>query len=197
MNRKTDGGAPVWVQLFAPAIAVVLVGFLVLNVAATRMRSVHLQRLEAALKIRLPYGNEAPTFHTDAGIVYRPDHLLEAPRVRLLFATITFVAYGTVNVIMIGFTWTALVVGPWTGLKVAVAIAYGIVESIEILGFIVPLRHHRFIYEGDTPRRRSRSKENGPGRSRGIGMNFTNLLPLLGLKFVQARHHVDTYGRAS
>jgi len=141
-------GLPVWVQLFAPAIAVVLVGFLVLNVAATRMRSVHLQRLEAVLKIPLPAGQAAPQFHTDAGIVWRPDHLLDKPHVRLVFAAITFTSYGIVNLIMIGFTWAALLPGPWTRLKIAFAAAYGVIEFIEILGFAAPLGHERFRYEG-------------------------------------------------
>ena len=152
LNQRCGGSGcsslPVWVQLFAPAVAIVLVGFLVLNVAATRMRSVHLQRLEAALKIPLPAGKAAPQFHTDAGIVWRPDHLMEKPHVRVVFAMITFVAYGIVNLIMIGFTWVALVPGPWTRLKIAFAAAYGVIELIEILGFAAPLVHGRFRYEG-------------------------------------------------
>jgi len=152
LNQRCDRsgcpGLPVWVQLFAPAVAVVLVGFLVLNVAATRMRSVHIQRLEAALKIPLAAGKEAPQFHTDAGIVWRPDHLLDKPHVRMVFAVITFVSYGIVNLIMIGFTWAALVPGPWTRLKIAFAAAYGVIEFVEILGFAMPLNHERFRYEG-------------------------------------------------
>ncbi len=147
-GRSGCPGLPIWVQLFAPAITVVLVGFLVLNVASTRMRSVHLQRLEAALKIPLPAGKEAPQFHTDAGIVWRPDHLLDEPHVRMVFAAITFVSYGIVNLVMIGFTWAALVPGPWTRLKIVFASAYGVIEFIEALGFAAPLGHERFRYEG-------------------------------------------------
>lgn len=146
-DRSGCGTLPVWVQLFAPAIAVVLVGFLVLNVAATRMRSVHIQRLEAALKIPLPSGHAAPQFHTDAGIVYRPDNFLDLPRVRMVFAIITVVSYGIVNLIMIGFTWVVLLIGPWTGLKIAFAAAYGLIEGIQVLGFVLPLKHRRFRYE--------------------------------------------------
>jgi hypothetical protein len=152
LNERCDHSGctnlPVWVQLFAPAVAVVFVGFLVLNVAATRMRSIHLQRLEAALKIALPTGKEAPQFHTDAGIVWRPDRLLDKPHVRVLFAVITFVAYGIVNLVMIGFTWVALAPGPWMRLKIVFAIAYGVIEFVEILGFAAPLGHPRFRYEG-------------------------------------------------
>jgi hypothetical protein len=60
-----------------------------LNVAATRIRSIHLQCLEAALKIPLPDGHTIPQFHTDAGIVYRPDNIVQKPRVRIIFALIT------------------------------------------------------------------------------------------------------------
>ena len=146
-TRQGCGMLPEWVQLLAPAITIVLVGFLVLNVAATRMRSVHLQRLEAALKIPLPSGHAAPQFHTDAGIVYRPDKLMDEPRVRIIFAVITFISYGTVNLIMIGFTIVVLAMGPWSGLKTCFAIIYAVIEGIEVLGFIAPLIHHRFRYD--------------------------------------------------
>ena len=36
---------------------------------------------------------------------------------------------------------------PWTGLKIAVAAAYGLMEGIEVLGFLVPLVHSRFRYD--------------------------------------------------
>ena len=138
---------PEWVRFSAPAVTVVLVGFLVLNVAATRIRSVHLHRLEAALKIPLPSGHEAPQFHTDAGIVYRPDNITQKPRVRIIFALITFISYGIVNLIMIGFTVAVLAIGPWTCLKFVVASVYGVIESIEVLGFLAPLTHSRFRYD--------------------------------------------------
>jgi hypothetical protein len=146
-NHLGCGDLPTWIQLSAPAVTVVLVGFLVLNVAATRIRSVHLHRLEAALKIPLPSGHAEPQFHTDAGIVYRPDNFMQHPRVRMIFALITFISYGIVNLIMIGFTVAVLIIGPWTGLKIGVAAAYGLMEGIEVLGFLAPLVHSRFRYD--------------------------------------------------
>jgi hypothetical protein len=139
-------GVPEWIRFSAPAVTVVLVGFLVLNVAATRIRSIHLQRLEAALKIPLPDGHTTPQFHTDAGIVYRPDNIMQKPRVRIIFALITFISYGIVNLIMIGFTVAVLAIGPLTRIKIIVASIYGVIESIEVLGFVVPLLHSRFRY---------------------------------------------------
>jgi hypothetical protein len=146
-NHLGCGDLPELIQLSAPAVTVVLVGFLVLNVAATRIRSVHLHRLEATLKIPLPSGHAAPQFHTDAGIVYRPDNFMQQPHVRMIFALITFISYGIVNLIMVGFTVAVLAIGPWTGLKIAVAAAYGLMEGIEVLGFLVPLVHPRFRYD--------------------------------------------------
>ena len=55
--------------------------------------------------------------------------------------------YGIVNLIMIGFTVAVLIIGPWTGLKIAVAAAYGLMEGIEVLGFVAPLVHSRFRYD--------------------------------------------------
>jgi hypothetical protein len=55
--------------------AIAFVGFLVLNVAASRMRSVHIPRLESVIAIELPGGAKEPWFHTDAGLVYRPARL--------------------------------------------------------------------------------------------------------------------------
>jgi len=142
------GKLPQVVQLLSPLVAVIFVGFMVLNVAATRMRSVHLQRLEAKLKIPLGDGKAAPQFHTDSGLVFRPERLTQKPHVRLLFAVITFIAYGSVMVILMSFTYTALVRGPWTAPKKACAIAYGVIESVELAGFVAPLKHERFVYEG-------------------------------------------------
>jgi hypothetical protein len=137
---------PVWLQLIAPAVPVSFVGFLVLNVAATRMRSVHLQRLEAELQIRLKDGNYEPRFHTDAGLVYRPDQPLRKPRIGLVFAAITFASYGAVLLVLFGFTWIALAPGPWTALKTVVAVGYGAIEAVELAGFCWPLVHPNFTY---------------------------------------------------
>jgi hypothetical protein len=138
-----------YAQLIAAAIPISLFGFLVLNVAATRMRSVHLRRLEAILAIDLPGGQKAPYFHTDASIVYRPDDLLTKPRVRLVFAAITSVAYGVVGVILVGFTWFALHFDPWTPFKIFMTGVYAVVELVEILGLAIPLWHPRFRYRAE------------------------------------------------
>jgi hypothetical protein len=130
----------------APIIPISLVGFLVLNVAGSRMRSVHLQRLERALQIPLPDGGFAPQFHTDAGLIFRPDGLLGKPRIRVVFGVITFVAYGTLGLVTIGFTWVALIYGEWGPLKIAVAAIYGFAELVELLGVAAPLTHPRFRY---------------------------------------------------
>jgi hypothetical protein len=135
---------PSWIQFLAPAIPVALFGFLVLNVAATRMRSVHLQRLEAALSIRLPDGSEEPSFHTDSGIVFRPDNLLEVPHVRIIFGLVTFLSYGIIGLTLTGFTWIALLPGPWQGGKIIAAAIYGVAETIEVAGMAAPLFHPRF-----------------------------------------------------
>jgi hypothetical protein len=118
---------PVWLPLAAPAIAITFVGFLVLNVAASRMRSVHLQRLENQIRIPVTQGWVAPSFHTDAGLVYRPDRLMEAPPIRLVFGAITFICYPIIIIALMGFTWVILIhmSGPWTGWKTLVAALYG------------------------------------------------------------------------
>jgi hypothetical protein len=139
---------PTWLPLVAPAIAVAFVGFLVLNVAATRMRSLHIQRLEHTIKIKLPSGFYEPSFHTDAGLVYRPDKPLEKPRIRLVFAVITMASYGIIMLALIAFTWYILFAasGKWSTPKYLVAGVYGIVELLEIVGFAWPLFHPRFVY---------------------------------------------------
>jgi hypothetical protein len=145
-----------WTPLLAPVIPVALFGFLVLNVAATRMRSGYLQRLEEVLMIRLPAGGSAPAFHTDAGLVFRPgtnSDLIYKPgtprkkyRVRHLFAAVTFISYALVALVLIGFTWTAIVPGPWPWpwWKFTIAAVYVLMEAVEIAGLVVPLRHRKF-----------------------------------------------------
>jgi hypothetical protein len=143
-------GFPSWLAMTAPLIAITFVGFLVLNVAATRMRSVHLQRIEDEL--RIPFSSAtsevAGSFHSDAGLVYRPENLRERPRIRLVFAAITFVSYGTIIIVLYAFTAFVLVrvSGPWTWLKTIFAVLYGVVEILLALGFILPLSHPRFKY---------------------------------------------------
>jgi hypothetical protein len=111
--NRTGCTLPTWIQLLAPVIPISLLGFLVLNVAGSRMRSVHLQRLEEVLKISLPNENSAPYFHTDAGLIFRPDNIFQKPRIRIIFGIITFVAYGAVGLTTIGFTSITLIYGSW------------------------------------------------------------------------------------
>jgi hypothetical protein len=145
-------GSLPWIQLVAPAIPVAVVGFLVLNTAATRMRSVHLQHLEAALKKPLSDNKQAdlfytPYFHTDAGIVWRPDSSREKnPFVQSVFAAISFVVYGIINGGIVLFTWVVLAAGGWTAQKRVAGGLYGVIELLEMTGFLVPIWHERFRY---------------------------------------------------
>jgi hypothetical protein len=142
-------GTSAWVQLGSPAIAVALVGFLVLNVAATRMRSVHLQRLEKTLAIPVDdEGNKAPQFHTRAGLVFRPDYKTKPDDkgIKRVFTSVTVLSYSIVYIILTGFTAIALSFGPWTwiGIKAITAGVYILVEVIELVGMIWPLYHTEF-----------------------------------------------------
>jgi hypothetical protein len=148
-NRSGCKNIPTWLPLAAPSIAVAFVGFLILNVTATRMRSVHIQRLENAIRLLLPDGGVEPSFHTGAGLVFRPDHPLEKPRIRIFFAVITGSSYSFVIVALMGFTWVILATasGPWTLPKYLVATAYGMIEGVQVVGFVWSLNHDRFIYK--------------------------------------------------
>jgi hypothetical protein len=152
-DRSRCRGIPTWLPLAAPSIAVAFMGFLVLNVAASRMRSIHIQRLENAIRLQLPCGQFEPSFHTDAGLVYRPDNPLERPRIRMVFAAITSVSYATLLLTLIGFTWVILIStsGPWTLPKYWAAAVYGVLEVVQILGFVWPLFHERFVYKRPQP----------------------------------------------
>jgi hypothetical protein len=147
-RASCDEKTPVWLPLAAPSIAITFVGFLVLNVAASRMRSVHLQRIENHIRIPLPRGYYAPSFHSDAGLIYRPDHPGDKPRIRWIFAGIAWICYPLIIAALMGFTWVILIYmsGSWTVGKTVVSIVYGIFELIEALGFLVPLLHQRFKY---------------------------------------------------
>jgi hypothetical protein len=149
-NTSGCENLPTWLPLAAPSIAVAFVGFLLLNVTATRMRSVHIQRIEDAIRIPLPTGESEPSFHTDAGLVFRPDRPFEKPRIRLFFAVITTTSYAFIIVALIGFTWVILTAasGPWTVSKYVVAVGYGSIEVAQLVGFVWSLKHERFVYKG-------------------------------------------------
>ena len=147
-NGSGCHGIPTWLPLLAPAVAASFVGFLVLNVAATRMRSIHIQRLEKAISIPVPDGGSEPSFHTDAGLVLRPDKPHESPRIRLVFAAITMVSYTIIMLTLIGFTWYIFFAasGPWNITKILVAIGYGAYELLQVVAFGWPIIHDRFKY---------------------------------------------------
>jgi hypothetical protein len=91
------GGKPDLILLIAPVIPLALASFMALNLAATRLRSVHLQRLEHALQVSLSEVHSSPaepSFHTDAGLIYRPmDRLGKPYGARTLFTAVTLLAY--------------------------------------------------------------------------------------------------------
>jgi hypothetical protein len=110
---------------------------------------VHLQRLENQIRLPLSRGYSAPSFHTDAGLIYRPERLTDKPRIRWIFAAITFICYPIIMIALMGFTWVIMLrmSGHWTGAKTVVALVYALLEMVEALGFLAPLLHQRFKYE--------------------------------------------------
>jgi hypothetical protein len=137
----------------APAIPLALAAFLALNLAATRLRSVHLQRLEYALQTPLSHRGDSPTepsFHTDAGLVYRPmDRRSDKPRVaRMLFTVVTVMAYVPILAALLGFTWLALVHVSGTVPRYAAWTVYGLAELVEVMALLRSLGGTRFSYTG-------------------------------------------------
>ncbi|MFI5887670.1 hypothetical protein [Streptomyces sp. NPDC051554] len=156
-NRGCTGLAHSHLQLLIPVLPVALTAVLTLNVAASRMRSVHLQRLEEALRIDLPTGGAAPTFHTQSGLVFRPDQkefYPEAgtgdrcrgsyPKVGYLFTIITFMAYPPILVILAGFTFGAITPGGWDAWKYLAAVLYGVATTAELAGFVITMVDSHF-----------------------------------------------------
>lgn len=156
-----DAGPPAFLRYCTPTVAIAFIGFLILNVGATRMRSVHLQRLEALLAINLPAPPDhpagmpvprpynSPHLHTDYGLVYRPDfkpsrNLAGKQRIRRVYATISIVSYGVILVALVAFTMLALWSGPWDGLKITFAVIYGLVELVFLTGMLGTLTHSAF-----------------------------------------------------
>src|ERR1017187_1213332 len=92
-----DGHHAATICLLAPLAPTAVAGFLTLNTAATLIRSVLLQRIEMLLRPSVPYAS----FHTEAGIVWRPERievknisrLLRFPVIQLAFTAITFAVY--------------------------------------------------------------------------------------------------------
>ena len=150
-SNGCNGGVPGWTPILAPLIPMALFGFLTINLAVTRMRSVHLQRLEFALQIPLTKGQElrtAPSFHTDAGLVYRPMDNMDRPRfTRILFIAVTFITYPIVYGALLGFTFVALHDAAPSTLKnifVGIYIAIAVIEGLAIL---MSLTGERFKYK--------------------------------------------------
>ncbi len=147
------GGSPNLVLLTAPAIPLALAAFLALNLAATRLRSVHLQRLEYALQIPLssaPNSPTAPSFHTDAGLVYRSmDRPRDKPRfARVLFTFVTLMAYVPILATLLGFTWIALLHVSGSTTRLWAYAGYGLAELIEVMALFRSLTGTRFTYKG-------------------------------------------------
>lgn len=143
-SGKCDAEAPAVLRYLSPAVTVAFVGFLVLNVSATRMRSVALQHLEKvlALKLSVSMDKMAPHLHTDYGLVYRPDYKKQGIKgewVKHIYAAVTMIAYGAIYVILFGFTWLALYWGPRNCLKTTVIIGYAVIEAVLLAGLVVSL----------------------------------------------------------
>jgi len=138
-------------RLLAPLIPTAVAGFLTLNTAATLMRSVHLQHIEAHLRPSMPIA----TFHTDAKLVWSPEEidfkhpktLWDPPRIRHAFTAITFAVYGIVYLAVAGFTADMIYYSPWTRWKVVAAALYGAVDVAIFIGVTVPLFNPRFQYD--------------------------------------------------
>ncbi len=153
-SKGCTGGVPGWTPILAPLIPMALFGFLALNLAATRMRSVHLQRLEFALRIPLVKDEELPTapwfpsFHTDAGLVYRAMDSWSKPRfTRLLFMAVTLITYPVIYFALLGFTFVALRDAAASGLKTFFIYFYIIIAVIEGLAILMCLVGERFKYK--------------------------------------------------
>jgi len=151
-SRGCSGGIPGWTPLLAPLIPMALFGFLTLNVAATRMRSVHLQRLEKALAIPLLRDQElptAPSFHTDAGLVYRAMDNMDRPWfTRILFIGVSLITYPIVYGTLLGFSFIALHDAPASTMKTIFIYAYAIITVIEGSALLMCLIGERFKYKG-------------------------------------------------
>ena len=150
------GAHPDLILLIAPVIPLALSAFMALNLAATRLRSVHLQRLEYALQISLSDTHRSPTapsFHTDAGLIYRPMDRLDKPYgARALFTVVTFLAYVPILATLLGFTWFAVLHIASSGIKTGAIWGYGIAEAVEVMALFRSLGGSRFKYTGPAAR---------------------------------------------
>ena len=134
--------------LLAPLVPTAVGCFLALNTAATLLRSVHLQRLEACLHAAVPEAN----FHTDSGLVWRAGQTAftkpwQPPRIRVAFAMINLAAYSIVYLGMAGFTAYMIYHAPYAIWKTIAAVLYGIVVTALTFAVVVPLFHPRFQYQ--------------------------------------------------
>jgi hypothetical protein len=151
-SKGCNGGVPGWTPILAPLIPMALFGFLTINLAVTRMRSVHLQRLEYALQLPLIEGQKlptAPSFHTDAGLVYRPMENMGRPCfTRILFIAVTFITYPIIYGTLLGFTFVALRDAAASELKTIFIYIYIVIIAIEGLAILMSLTGERFKYKG-------------------------------------------------
>ena len=151
-SKGCNGGVPGWTPILAPLIPMALFGFLTINLAATRMRSVHLQRLEYVLQLPLINDQEpptAPSFHTDAGLVYRAIDSMDRPRfTRILFIAVTLITYPIIYGTLLGFTFVALRDAAASELRTVFIYIYIIIAAIEGLAILMSLTGERFKYKG-------------------------------------------------
>jgi hypothetical protein len=150
------GEHPDLILLIAPVIPLALAAFMALNLAATRLRSVHLQRLEHALQIPLSEVHTSPTepsFHTDAGLIYRSMDQLDKPYgARALFAAVTLLAYVPILATLLGFTWFSILHIASNEIRAGAIWGYGIAEAVEVLALFRSLGGSRFKYAGPAAR---------------------------------------------
>ena len=149
-------GHPDLILLVAPVIPLALAAFMALNLAATRLRSVHLQRLEYSLQVSLSEVHSSPTepsFHTDAGLVFRPMDRLDKPYgARALFAAVTFLVYVPILATLLGFTWFSVLHIAAGGIRTGAIWGYGIAEGVVVMALFRSLGGSRFKYTGPAAR---------------------------------------------
>jgi hypothetical protein len=141
-------------QFVAPAIPVAILSFIVLGTAATLMRSVELQTIEARLlglakqlkHTDTPY---TPIFHTNAGLVWRSFQVKDQPPIRLAFGIAGMAAYLIIYASPVIFTIYVLHFGqPWSWQKWSAAIFYCALELLILVAALISITHSKFKFAG-------------------------------------------------
>jgi hypothetical protein len=139
-------GVPLWLQLVGPSVTVAIFGFFVLTSSATWVRARLLTRLEALLSTNPDQADEAligarlPSFRSETMLIFEP----KAKGIGLLYLFTSAISYGTFCAVIVGFTAICLVPGPWGGVKIVVAVGYGIVHVVQIAALFLPHFHPHF-----------------------------------------------------